>query len=303
MLERPMLAAKTTDSDLQRLRYPLLLSPKIDGIRALGRDGKLLSRSMKLIPNQHVQRYFGQHGLHGLDGELVCGNPYDRNLMQKTTSAVMTHTGTPDVTWWVFDFWPYPDKPFHERIKMVSSIVDYWETVTDSDIKVRPLTHELISSYDELLEREQYYLGLGYEGVMLRKLDGPYKQNRSTVREGWLLKVKRFTDAEAEVVDYEPLYRNLNAQVRDERGYAKRSTHQDNRVADELLGSLIVRCKVSGVTFSVGSGFTESQRVELWDRRHTLPGRIVKYKCFNVTGVKDKPRFPIFVGFRDPLDM
>jgi DNA ligase-1 len=60
---RPMLACK----DATGLKFPLLASAKIDGVRALVKDGKVLSRSLKPIPNRHVQEMFGS--LEGADGE------------------------------------------------------------------------------------------------------------------------------------------------------------------------------------------------------------------------------------------
>lgn len=296
-LLRPLLAAKTTDADLQRLRYPMLLSPKIDGIRALVVEGKLVSRSMKEIPNRHTQALFGRPELDGLDGELVVGSPYDKNLMQQTTSGVMSFGGNPNVMFYVFDRWNSPAEYMHRHNSAVA--------ISDRFMYegVCPLIHRFVNSYDELLEAEQKYLSHGYEGVMLRDPAGRYKQGRSTVREGILLKVKRFHDAEAVVIDYEPLYRNENAQTLDERGYSKRSTHQANKVADDCLGSVTVRCIQSGQEFSIGSGFTEDQRWNLWAEREGLLGRIVKYKSFKNAGVKDKPRFPIFLCFRDPRDM
>ena len=58
----------------------------------------------------------------------------------------------------------------------------------------------------------------------------------------------------------------------------------------------------SGVEFQVGSGFDAAQRKDFWSRRETLRGKIIKYKSFKI-GVKDKPRHPIFLGFRDKADM
>jgi len=138
---------------------------------------------------------------------------------------------------------------------------------------------------------------------MLRLPNGPYKQNRSTLKEGYLVKVKRFHDAEAIVLDWEPLMRNFNEQESDERGYAKRSHVSANKEADELVGSLLVRCLETGQEFNIGSGFTEDQRRAAWAERANLINRIVKYKHFAVTGVKDKPRIPIFLGFRSPIDL
>ena len=220
-ISRPLLAAKTTDADLQKLRFPLLLSPKIDGVRALVVGGKLLSRSMKLIPNKYTQALFGRPELEGLDGELVVGNAWDRNLMQQTTSGVMSHDGRPNVEFYVFDKWN-DQRVFRDRINFVHDL-----TMTfDPQERVSAVAHYDVYSYDDIVFWEQRCLQRGYEGVMLRDPNGRYKQNRSTLREGILLKVKRFQDSEAEVLDYELLQRNMNEQVLDERGYAKRSTQR-----------------------------------------------------------------------------
>ena len=292
-ITRPLLAAKTTDADLTKLRYPMLASPKIDGVRALVVDGRLMSRSMKPIPNRYVQSILGFPSLNGLDGELVCGNPWDKNLMQQTTSGVMSHGGQPNVTYHVFDRWD-SDSVFYDRWDSLASFHDIGA--------VRQVPHTYVYSLEDVLALEKQYVEIGYEGLMLRDPNGKYKQNRSTLREGILLKVKRFQDSEAEVLDWEPLQRNLNEQVQDERGYAKRSSEQAGKVPDSLIGSLLVRDITTGIIFSIGSGFTEAQRVHLFEQRHRIRGKIVKYKSFNI-GVKEKPRFPIFLGFRSPLDM
>ena len=299
-MRRPMLAAKATDSELQALftkGRSFLLSPKIDGIRALVVNGQLVSRTMKPLRNTHTQSLFGRPELEGLDGELVVGNPWDKNLMQQTSSGVMSISGKPNVAYYVFDKWNAP-KRFAERLQDAHS-----SFVSDFGEGVWPVPHIRVDSYDEMIEREASCLTSGYEGVMLRSLDGPYKQNRSTLKEAYLVKVKRFHDAEAIVLGWEPLMRNYNEQERDERGYSKRSHVSANKEADDLVGSLVVKCLETGQEFSVGSGFTEAQREEMYRQRHTLAGRLVKYKSFKVTGVKDKPRHPIFLGFRDKDDM
>lgn len=292
-MKRPLLAAKTTGADLAKLKFPVLISPKIDGIRALVVDGKLMSRSMKLIPNAHTQALFGHPLLDGLDGELVVGNPYDKNLMQQTTSGVMSHGGQPRVKYYVFDRWDSK-----------SVFIDRWNSLDcfEDDFQIVQVAHTYAYTLDDVLALERHYVGLGYEGIMIRDPNGVYKQNRSTVREGILLKVKRFQDGEADVLDWEPLQRNLNEKVLDERGYSKRSTEQAGKVDDNLVGSLLVRDRGTGVVFSIGSGFSDIQRTEMYSDRDSLRGRIVKYKSFSI-GVKEKPRFPIFLGFRSPLDL
>lgn len=296
MLERPLLAAKTTDADLKRLKFPVLVSPKIDGIRACVVNGRLMSRSMKPIPNEYTQAMFGRPELEGMDGELVVGNPWDKNLMQQTTSGVMSKKGIPNISYHVFDHWDFKG-PFKARIDVAHTIAAY-----HAKLPIVSVQHATVYDYERLMSLEAEFVTMGYEGLMIRDPYGLYKQGRSTIREGILLKVKRFVDAEATVIGYEPLMRNLNPAFADERGYTKRSSHQDNKVADSLLGTLLVQDMQSGVCFSVGSGFTEQQRKDLWQQRNTLAGRIVKYKSLSI-GVKDKPRLPIFLGFRSPLDL
>lgn len=292
---RPLLAAKTTDADLQQLRWPMLLSPKIDGIRATVVNGQLVSRTLKPIRNKHTQALFGRPEYEGFDGELVVGNPWDKNLMQQTSSGVNSYEGRPDVTFHIFDTWNEA-LPYHARYSNLGL------RLLENNFRVQYLKHEYILGYDDMLAREAYYLSLGYEGVMLRSPHGTYKQNRSTVREAILLKVKRFHDAEAIITGFKPLYRNLNEAKEDERGYTKRSTHAAGKIADELLGSFNVRCIETGQDFDVGAGFTENQRRDFWIRREALIGKIITYKHFP-TGVKEKPRWPIFKGFRERSDM
>lgn len=288
----PMLAAKTTDEELRRVRFPALLSPKIDGIRARVQGGVLLSRKFLPIPNPSVQVAFGQLGLEGVDGELVVGNPTDPNLMQQTM-AVTRKSGIVRARFFLFDRWDERGG-FAKRYQSLDSVRG-----TYPGVEVIP--HILISSYDELLEHEQYFTKRGYEGVMLRSLDGPYKNGRSTVREGYLLKVKRFHDAEARIIGFTERMHNANELEEDAFGRAKRSSAQDNQIPTNSLGAFCVEDLSTGVLFDIGTGFTEAQRVNFWYQRESLVNSLVRYKSFAV-GVKEKPRFPVFLGFRSEID-
>ncbi len=296
-IRQPMLAAKSDDTYLQNIKYPVLCSPKIDGIRGIVVGGKLLSRSMKPIRNTHTQSLFGRMEFEGLDGELCVGNPWDTNLMQQTSSGVMSISGCPRVTFNIFDKWNLTGARYEDRYWHIKDMFNSYNT------QVIVVNHLIINSYEELLRYEAACLAEGYEGIMIRALNGKYKDGRSTLKDGGLVKVKRFTDGEAIIIGYEPLMRNNNELKFDERGYAKRSHSNDGKVADEMLGALHVKGIRSDVSFSIGSGFTDSQRRNLWDARAYLVGRIVKYKHFTATGVKDAPRMPIFLSFRNPEDM
>lgn len=286
----PMLAA--TVDDVKKLRLPLLASAKLDGIRAMIVDGYLVSRNGKLIPNKAAQVLFGHHRLNGLDGELIVGEPTAKDCFRATSSAVMSQLGEPAVKLYVFDYIA-SNVPFIRRFEVASEL-----SANIKDIRIVP--HFVMESLDELLVFEEYTVSKGYEGVMLRSLDGTYKHGRSTLLEQGLLKLKRFTDGEALIIGAMERMHNGNVATLDSFGHIERSSHQEHMRGRGDLGALLVRDLQTGVEFSIGTGFDDALRVALW---HNKPiGKVVKYKHFPI-GAKDKPRFPVFLGFRDERDM
>lgn len=290
---KPLLASGTC---LEGLRYPVLASPKLDGVRCLIVDGVAMSRNMKPIPNRHVQELFGRKALNGLDGELVVGNPTSPQCFSTTMSGVMSVEGKPEVHFWIFD--AIGPSPFQRRLEFAVDRV--WQGGQGDGLRV--VEHELIRSREELDDYEEKQVQLGYEGIMLRDPDGVYKQGRSTVKEGILMKVKRFDDSEAVILGGVPLMRNTNEAVKDELGRTKRSNAKAGKVADAMLGAFQVRDLKTGIEFEIGSGFNEHQRRTYWGKLDKLLGLTITYK-FQPSGVKEKPRFPVFKGFRDPRDV
>lgn len=288
---KPMLAAAT---DGKNLTYPLLLSPKLDGIRCLIIDGVAVSRSLKPIPNKHVQKLFGRPELNGLDGELIVGPAGGHDVFQRTSSGVMSIEGEPEVNFWIFDDFT-ESGAFHRRLHTAHRRIKKQKFCED-------VPHHIITTEQDLLSMEEDYLELGYEGVMLRHPDGQYKHGRSTAKEAWLLKLKRFTDSEAKVIGFTELRTNTNEAKKNALGHLERSSKKDGMKNAQTLGSLVVKDIKSGVEFEIGTGFTQAQRQELWDNGDNLIGRLVKYKSQPV-GVKEKPRFPVFLGFRDERDL
>lgn len=135
---------------------------------------------------------------------------------------------------------------------------------------------------------ERRMLAAGHEGVIVRRPDDRYKHGRSTPREGLMLKINRFEDAEARVTGTEQL---------------ERAAGGAGRAASGLLGALVA-VRPDGVTFRIGTGFDTRQRRGLWATREALPGRMVKYQFFpQPQQPHAAPRFPVFLGFQDPRNM
>lgn len=292
-MKSPMLAASTTGKDLP---LPMLASPKLDGVRAIVLDGVVLSRKFKRIPNKYIQALFGHAKFNGLDGELIVGDPTDPEAFRKTMSGVMEQDGVPDVTFHVFDDCSPNARSwgFNARLESV-----FRRTVNQP--RMLYVMHKTLRTVEQLEQYELKQLGLGYEGVMLRHPDGKYKEGRSTLKEAWLLKLKRFEDSEAKVLGYAELQHNANEKTITTGAKAERSHKKAGLVGGQVLGALHVKDVKTGVEFDIGSGFTAAERKALWEAGDELLGKFVKYQFFPL-GSKDKPRFPTFKGFRDPID-
>ncbi len=299
---KPMLAK---DIDFKRIDFnvPLLVEPKIDGIRALAVNGVALSRTLKPIPNKHIQKFFMDHAaiMHGWDGELTVGE-HDKTVFQRTTSGVMSEAGTPDFKYHVFDLWGNNQRALVRKQMVLSEVAEA--------IELRPyMSHWLIANryYECVTEEEVYhhraqFVAEGYEGLIARRADTYYKYGRSTAIEQALLKWKEYKDEEGEVVGFEELRHNGNEAKIDALGHTKRSSHKDNKIPGNTLGALIVRSAGYDDTVNVGTGFDMALRQKIWDNRPAYLGKIVKYKHFPI-GAKDLPRHPTFLGFRNPIDI
>lgn len=292
---KPMLAA--TLENVKDVKFPVLGSPKLDGIRALVIDGVLYSRNLKPIPNRYVQKSLPLKHMDGWDGELIVGSATADDCFRKTSSGVMSADGEPDFIFFVFDFIPKGDIKFADRYTGLKKNI---RDLNHPRIKVVP--HEKLTDAFNMSDYEEKMLAKGFEGVMLRSFDGAYKFGRATVKEGSLMKVKQFSDSEAVITGFQERMHNGNVKTTDELGRAKRSSHKANMQLTGTLGALHVRDISTGVCFDIGTGFDDTLRAKIWANRKLHLGDVVKYKFFP-TGSKDKPRFPVFIGFRDKNDM
>lgn len=294
---KPLLAF--TCDDTSTLKYPLYASVKLDGIRVIILDGVVYSRSMKAIRSKAVQECFGKPEYNGLDGEILYGPWNAPNVFNVTTQTVMATELKPEFSkdelrLAVFDKVDI-DLPYNQRATWVKYHVDGL-----NNSQVRFVTQREVSSESELLQLEQSVLDRGYEGVMVRSIDGKYKQGRSTAKEGIIGKIKRFSDAEAVVIGFEEKMHNTNEAKTNELGRTQRSQSQEGMVGAGTLGALV--CECNGIRFSIGSGFDDAGRAEVWANKGKYLGKLAKFKYFAV-GMKDSYRFPIFLGWRDPEDM
>ncbi len=253
----PLLLAERWDGELDPTGY--WLSEKLDGVRAFWDGKQFLSRQGNRF---HAPAWFTAGlPLEPLDGELWLG----RKSFQRTVSIVRRHD-EPDlwreIRFLVFDA-PADDGPFETRLKLIDAIMTINRPAFAGD---HP--HVICSGRDHLDREMARIEGLEGEGVMLREPGSTYAAGRSDT----LLKVKRFHDAEARVISYEP-----------------GSGRHKGR-----MGALVVEM-ANGVQFEIGTGFTDAQR-----SRPAPIGSIVTFKYQELTE-RGAPRFASFQGIRGDL--
>lgn len=263
--------------NVDELRLPLWAQDKEDGIRCTvtesPRTGNRLvaSRTFKPIQNIFIRESIHRSTLPlGVDGELVVGNNF-----QDTASAVMSAIGMPNFCYRVFDYYGGGlALPYSERYRKLTEIVNcmrypWLELMTNTIC----LTHAAVNA------RLADALARGKEGIMLRAPDGYYKSGKATLKSQWLLKLKPFIDAEAQVVGF--------VELEHENNPSRRSG---------TLGALKCRTK-NDVEFSIGTGFSEAERQQIWDNRENYIRRYVTFKYQN-HGVKVAPRAPVFLRWK-----
>jgi ATP-dependent DNA ligase len=304
----------------EELVFDAYYSDKLDGMRTLATGGVAMSRNMLPWPNLHIQKFFSHYAaqLQGLDCEIIVGAPNLQSTMQATTSGVTAEEGRPDFKLYVIDHWDMEGVTADKRYEYLKA---YIGTFTDELAeRVVLLEQHIVTSVAEVHPRYLKSIQDGFEGGMLKRLDGLYKYGRGTIKEAILLKWKEFADSEIKITVLKQGKSNKNVNIKNQFGKTKRSTSAAGKVLMETIGGFIgedinPNSPFFGDTVKVGPGiFKKSELAELWKKHcewcagpgaiedSPVLGRIMTYK-YQVSGVKDKPRFPGAKGFRPKSDL
>ena len=97
---------------------------------------------------------------------------------------------------------------------------------------------------------------------------------------------------------------NHNAAEKDVFGRTKRSMAQSGMVGRGELGGFVVKQVETGIEFRVGYNHVVGgvDRITLWQQRDALIGKLIKF-MHQPSGAQEAPRFPKFIGFRQPWDL
>lgn len=284
----PMLAQRF-EKRADQVTYPAFVQPKFDGHRciAIVKDGKctLWSRTRKQITSlphveREVEKLTGGHDAV-LDGELY-NHEYHKDF-EKITSLIRVKEpaeGYHKVQYHVYDM-PSLDKQYSERLVAIKTLFDMYDdqvnrgTIPPTSTLVRVETRQIDGEDDAILAFDEFF-GKGYEGVMVRTAKGKYLSHPTT-RSPDLLKIKRFDDAEFEIVDIA-------------EGTGK------------MAGRAIFVCKAgNGELFHAKMKGPLEKLSEYWLNKNDYVGAQVTVQFQGFTAANKVPRFPVALRIRTDL--
>lgn len=283
--------------DPEDMKYPLVASYKLDGIRAIIHNGEIYSRSWKPIPNKQISQGSTQVVLQlslvypewYFDGEL-----FSQTLsFQEICSQVMSHDVKPDesLQFWLFDVFVPEEKDanYMERQSVLTAFSRRYNLPTPDRFHCNQPRDVTVAM--------DYALEAGYEGLILNAPDAPYKCGRITIPSGNGYKLKPYRTFDSKIVGVtQATVVDPNAEKKiNELGYSETSNKKGDRVPIEKAACFTVEWE--DTTVDVVLAMTDEEKELVWANREDYVGKVVEWKGMLV-GAKDKPRHPFTIRMR-----
>jgi DNA ligase-1 len=253
---KPMLAHKYEDYKT-KLKYPVNVQPKLDGIRCIVKsDGMWTRNGKQIISAPHIFESLKHHFLANpdliLDGELYYR---DRNNFNTICSLVKKTKPTSQdleeskklIQYWIYDVPSRLGRFDVRKVELYKYFHDEYIVMVE--------TH-LAQSEADMLSKYSEYIEQGYEGLMIRTLSGDYENKRSKT----LLKYKTFEDDEFEILD----------------------VYEGQGRLTGMVGQMLFKTKKGDMFFSTVNG-TQEYLTELWSQKQELIGKKATVKYFELT--------------------
>lgn len=285
-----MLAEKYWDriNELEKNKPNIIITQKLDGIRCIGmvdrnRNVTLYSRQGKEIIGlldikKELSRLFPGY----YDGELLLDKDDipSKDLYRETVTIVNSkEENKQNIIFNIFDYCSLDEFiqingskiPCDKRKKYIYEKLRKIESKWLSPV---PILYYGIFNKEIVNEQLDKQILLEHEGIMINIADAPYESKRTKN----ILKVKKIQSTDLKIIGFE-------------EGTGKNKGN---------LGAIIVNYKNNKV--GVGSGFTDEDRVYIWNNRDNLLDTICEIQYFEETkNQKDdllSLRFPVFLRFR-----
>lgn len=256
---KPMLAHKY-DDHAGSVRWPAIVQPKLNGIRAIATGGKFYSRNAKEFTSvSHLAQHIPTWDVP-IDGELY-NHDWSFQRIASAVKRINPNRDSEKIQYWVYDC--VMDAPYDERYSYLMATFD------DNPMVFVVPSFAIIE--EELSKHHSTFVEFGFEGTIVRNMDSRYQQD---TRSRSLLKYKDFVDKEFKIVG------------------AKGGTGKE-------VGLVIWTCEMDdGNRFDVRPRGTYAERERLYKRRSKYIGKLltVRYQNLSESGT---PIFPVGIAIRD----
>ena len=253
------LAAKLDD---RYLKFPIIGSYKIDGLRCIYQDGHLYTRyGRRFVGLESLEELLREKNVISLDGELVVpGKSFD-----DLSGELRSFKPTDNVIYNIFDTRLTASMPQHVRLAIAATTVTHVNDPRVQLVPYRTLNSEN-EMYDMFIEaREQ-----GFEGLVIKNESAMSYNGRSRA---WMkLKSSDTVDIEvSNLVEGQGKYENC-------------------------VGALA--CHFNDTVVYVGSGLTDEQRKAWWEDPNQIVGKTVEVEYMEISknGALRHPRLKCVRG-------
>jgi DNA ligase-1 len=285
--------------DLSTLKFPLLASYKLDGIRCIFKDGQMFSRSLKQFPNTALKASFSDLAILSKDRNIILdGELLAKSLVFNDLSGLIRqlYKELPeDLYFYCFD--AIHNEEFNQSFRTRTSLLEI-SGIAHPRFKI--LTQWAVSSVEEVTNLYESALAWGCDGLILRDPNGRYKFGRGTIKEGLIYKLKPFQTFDAEIIGVTQATeaREGSEKKINELGRSVTSKKKDDRVLIEKASAFVVLH--NGIELKVTIAMTDVEKESIWQNRERYIGKMIEYKGMLV-GAKDLPRHPVFIRFREDI--
>lgn len=272
---------------------PKIASRKLDGIKLLFLPEGIRTRSMKQVPNKRLREKFDTIIKYCKENNIILdGEVYSHDLkFQEITGCVMSYDKeVPEsLKFYCFDAVVdgYFNMPFEWRLNHIPEL----EGLEKVEQRLMWTRKEVKDFFEKALEE-------GYEGLIIRHPDSPYKQGRFTLKQEMGFKLKPYSTYDARIKGIVQATKvNPDADKKtNELGYSETSRKKGDRVPVEMVSAFVVDW--DGVEQKVTYAATDEQKKWAWDNQEQLIGKMIEFKAMEV-GSKDRLRHPVFIRFRE----
>ena len=293
--------------DSDKIQFPVLASPKLDGMRLKAMPDGLYSLTHKPQSRDH-HAMFSRILAKTLQQDIVLDcelwSPYLK------FNEIMRKENLHKCELYVFDmmtkdeWYSGTERPFMDR---VDEYQQWIQRHVEPGMKVQAVDQVVLRTPKELEEMFDLCLSRGLEGCVIRPVLSKYKHGRATLNEGLMFKWKKWVTVDGKIVGFKPATRMNKDAPRevDELGHPKAVHSKQHRTETDAIGSIEVELDDGTRFFAVGAS-AEKMVDFVWPQSQALfasayLGKMVEVR-YQETGTKDKPRMPAITRWRPDKD-